>query len=203
MCLTQGLQSLQLPTKHAKALFQYMSLLLYWNRYSNLTRITEPEQMVLRHVLDALAIHTFIQPTTAQLADVGTGPGIPGIPLAIVQPSLHVLLIESNGKKVRFLREAVRQLQLTNVDIFPDRAEKCLYHRRFDYITARAVASLTGILRVGGHLLHPQGALLAMKGQRPDNEIAELPPEWKAEAIHHLRVPGLDAQRHLVVVRLA
>ena len=139
-------------------------------------------------------------PQTAGLADLGTGPGLPGIPLAIAIPGLRVTLVESNGKKARFLREAVRTLGLGDVDVAESRIEALDRPGRYAAITARALATLPQILALGGHLLATDGVLLAMKGARPDDEIAALPPGWAVREVRPLRVPGLDAERHLVVI---
>jgi 16S rRNA (guanine527-N7)-methyltransferase len=139
-------------------------------------------------------------PHPAGLADLGTGPGLPGIPLAIAIPGLRVTLVESNGKKARFLREAVRTLGLGDVDVAESRIEALDRPGRYAAITARALATLPQILALGGHLLAADGVLLAMKGARPDDEIAALPPGWAVREVRPLRVPGLDAERHLVVI---
>ena len=137
------------------------------------------------------------------LADLGAGAGLPGIPLAIACPQLQVTLVESNGKKARFLREAVRTLGLTGVRVAESRIEAVAEAGAYDAITARALATLPLLLALGGHLLKPGGRLLAMKGAVPDEEIAALPEGWQVETIRPLLVPGLDAERHLVVVRRA
>jgi len=135
-----------------------------------------------------------------RLADLGTGPGLPGIPLALVRPGLQVTLVESNGKKARFLREALRTLGLANARVAECRIEALAEPGAYDAITARALATLPLILELGGHLLGPGGRLLALKGARPDAEIAALPAGWHLESVHPLTVPGLAAERHLVVV---
>jgi 16S rRNA (guanine527-N7)-methyltransferase len=157
--------------------------------------------MVAKHLLDSLAMHPYLD-GIGSLADLGTGAGLPGIPLAIARPQLQVALVESSGKKARFLREAVRTLGLANAQVHEARIES-LDAGPFDAITARALATLPLILELGGHLLAPHGKLLAMKGVVPEDEIAGLPAGWQVEAIHPLRVPGLEAERHLVVVRRA
>ena len=198
--LRQGLDELALPSDRlAPRLLDYLALLQRWNRTYNLTAIRDPGEMVTRHLLDSLAMHAFFSEGT--LADLGTGPGLPGIPLAIAHPALQVTLVESNGKKARFLREAVRQLGLGNARVAESRAEALDEPARFDALTARALDTLGGIIEVGGHLLKPGGALLAMKGVRPDAEIAALPAGWRFEAIHPLHVPELVGERHLVIVR--
>jgi 16S rRNA (guanine527-N7)-methyltransferase len=154
--------------------------------------------MLRKHLLDSLAMHRFF--TQDNLADLGTGPGLPGIPLAIIRPDAEIGLVESNGKKTRFLREAVRQLALPNVKVFECRAESLARDGHYRAITARAMDRLAGILAVGGHLLAEDGVLLAMKGPQVQDEIAELPTGWQVEAVHALSVPGLDAERKLVVI---
>ena len=197
-----GLRALGIDDTHAPALDAYLALLLRWNATYNLTAVRDPRDMVVRHLLDSLAMHAFLD-GVGTLADLGTGPGLPGIPLAIVRPALQVTLVESNGKKARFLREAVRRLQLGNATVAEARIEAYDAAGRFDAITARALARLPQILALGGHLLAPGGRLLAMKGAVPHEEIAALPAGWRVEAIHPLRVPGLAAERHLVVVARA
>ena len=196
--LDTGLDALGLDRALAAPLLDYLALLLRWNRTYNLTAIRDPDAMVTRHLLDSLAMHPYVQP--GALADLGTGPGLPGIPLAIAKPGLQVTLVESNGKKARFLREAVRQLKLGNARVAESRAEALAEPGAYTQITARALDTLDRIVAVGGHLLAPHGRLLAMKGTHPAAEIAALPPGWTALAVHALAVPGLDAERHLVEV---
>ncbi len=197
--LDAGLRQLGLAPTLATPLLTYLALLDRWNRSYNLTAIRDPGAMVGKHLLDALALHAHLD-GIATLADLGSGAGLPGIPLAIARSSMRVTLVESSGKKARFLREAVRALPLTNARVAEARAEALDEPAAFDAITARALASLADILAVGGHLLKPQGRLLAMKGARPDAEIAALPAGWQVESVQPLSVPGLDAERHLVVV---
>ncbi|KFN50572.1 16S rRNA (guanine(527)-N(7))-methyltransferase RsmG [Arenimonas composti] len=187
-----------LPADLADRLLAYLALLHRWNGTYNLSAIRDPAAMVPRHLLDSLSMLPFVQP--GPLADLGTGPGLPGIPLALARPDLQVTLVESIGKKTRFLREAVRQLGLGNVRVLEARAENVAEAGAYDQITARAMDTLAGILAVGGHLLSPRGRLLAMKGQRPDEEIAALPAGWVVASITPLRVPSLDGDRHMVVV---
>ena len=197
--LAAGLEALGLPTALAAPLLAYLALLARWNATYNLTAIRDPRDMVAKHLLDSLAMQPFVRGLRT-LADLGTGPGLPGIPLAIATPGLQVTLVESNGKKARFLREAVRQLGLGNVQVAESRIEAFQPGTHFDAITARALATLPLILELGGHLPGPGGRLLAMKGVVPDEEIATLPAGWRLAAVHPLRVPGLDAERHLVEV---
>ena len=197
--LRAGLAALALPGELAPPLLAYLDLLARWNRTYNLTAVRDPGEMVSRHLLDSLAMRPYLD-GIGTLADLGTGPGLPGIPLAIAMPGLRVTLVEANGKKARFLREAVRMLGLGNAEVAESRIEALQRPGAFDAITARALASLPQILAFGAHLLAPGGTLLAMKGARPDEEIAALPPGWRLQALHRLQVPGLDGERHLAVV---
>ena len=199
--LERGLTALALPVALAPRLLDYLALLQRWNGAYNLTAIRDPREMLVKHLFDSLAMHPHVD--AQRLADLGTGPGLPGIPLAIAKPQLQVALVESNGKKARFLREAVRALRLDNARVLESRAENVAEPGTFDAITARALDRLAGIIAVGGHLLRPDGRLLAMKAARIDEEAAELPAGWQVIAVHTLAVPGLDAARHLVVVARA
>ena len=197
--LEAGLRQLGLDAALAEPLLAYLALLARWNQTYNLTAIRDPREMLVKHLLDSLAMHAHLDGIDT-LADLGTGPGLPGIPLAIARPGLQVTLVESNGKKARFLREAVRQLKLGNASVVESRIEAFDASGRFDAITARALATLPLILQLGGHLLKADGRLLAMKGVLPADEIATLPAGWRLAAVHPLRVPGLEAERHLVEI---
>jgi len=196
--LDQGLAALglALPPGAVERLLDYQALLERWNGTYNLTAVRDPAEMVTRHLLDSLAILPHVQ--GASLVDLGTGPGLPGIPLAIAAPGREVLLVDSNGKKARFLREAIRALRLEGVRAVQSRVEEV--EGRFDCVTARAFASLADMLAWGGHLLAPGGRWLAMKGKPPAEEIAALPPGFAVQAVHPLQVPGLGAERSLVVI---
>lgn len=197
--LDAGLAALGLDPALAGPLTRYLALMLRWNAAYNLTAIRDPREMVTKHLLDSLAMAPAVA-GLATLADLGTGPGLPGIPLAIATPGLHVTLVESNGKKARFMREALRQLGLGNAEVAESRIEALDRPGRFAAITARALATLPQILALGGHLIADDGVLLAMKGARPDDEIAALPAGWVVRDLRPLSVPGLDAERHLVVI---
>lgn len=197
--LDAGLAALGLDPALAGPLARYLALMLRWNAAYNLTAIRDPREMVTKHLLDSLAMAPAVA-GLATLADLGTGPGLPGIPLAIATPGLRVTLVESNGKKARFMREALRQLGLGNAEVAESRIEALDRPRQFAAITARALATLPQILALGGHLIADDGVLLAMKGARPDDEIAALPAGWALRDLRPLRVPGLDAERHLVVI---
>ncbi len=199
--LTAGLDALTLalPDTAVERLLDYIALLEHWNGKFNLTAVREPAAMVTRHLLDSLVVRPWVAGTT--LADLGSGAGLPGIPLAIALPKLKVTLVDSNGKKAGFLREAVRVLELPQVQVTQARAEACT--GTHDRITTRALASLADMLRWGGHLLARDGVWLAFKGHRPDDELAALPAGYRVTAVERLAVPGLDAERHLVVIKKA
>lgn len=180
-------------------LLDYVELLVRWNAAYNLTAVRDPMAMVTSHLLDSLAVAHLVRGDT--LADIGSGAGLPGIPLAIVAPQGAVTLIDSNGKKVRFLREAVRALGLDNVRIEPQRVEAV--RDQFDTVTARAFASLADMLRLAGHLIAPQGVLIALKGQLDRDEILAVPEGFAVADVQPLRVPGLAATRHAVIIRRA
>ena len=201
--LEPGLAALGLDRSLATPLLEYLALLVRWNQTYNLTAVRDPLEMVDKHLLDSLAMHRHVDDIAAvggALADLGTGAGLPGIPLAIAKPGLRVTLVESNGKKARFMREAVRKLGLAGVRVAESRIEALDEPGEYDAITARALATLPLIVELGGHLLKPDGRLLAMKGSYPADEITALPAGWAVAGSHPLRVPGLDAERHLIVV---
>ncbi|ULU26186.1 16S rRNA (guanine(527)-N(7))-methyltransferase RsmG [Dyella terrae] len=196
--LERGIAALgvQLPAGAVERLLDYQALLARWNATYNLTAVRDPGEMVSRHLVDSLAVLPYVQGQT--LADLGTGPGLPGIPLAIAAPERQVLLVDSNGKKVRFLREAIRSLKLENVRAVQSRVEEV--EGQFDCITARAFASLEDMLAWGGHLLTKEGIWLAMKGKHPDEELPGVPAGFEVRAIHTLNVPDVGGERHLVVL---
>ncbi len=197
--LVAGLAALQLdlPASAIERLLDYVDLLTRWNATYNLSAVRDPLEMVTRHLLDSLAIVPHV--SGASLADLGSGAGLPGIPLAIVAPQRTVSVVDSNGKKTRFLRAAVRELKLDNVRVVESRVEAV--DGRFDCITARAFASLTEMLAWGGPLLAPDGVWLALKGRFPQDELAAVASPFAVEAVVPLRVPGLDAERHVVVIK--
>ncbi|HEY4529993.1 MAG TPA: 16S rRNA (guanine(527)-N(7))-methyltransferase RsmG [Luteimonas sp.] len=201
--LESGLTDLGLDPAHAPRLLAYLALLVRWNATYNLTAIRDPREMVTKHLLDSLAMHAFVDPlvgSNGALADLGTGAGLPGIPLAIVKPGLRVTLVESAGKKARFMRQAIRELGLDGARVAESRIEALDEPGTYAAITARALATIPLILELGGHLLADDGVLLAMKGVHPADELAQLPAGWALRDSRPLRVPGLDAERHLVVV---
>ncbi len=197
--LVDGLAALRLSLKSATIdqLLEYVALLARWNATYNLTSVRDPRDMLVRHILDSLAIAPYVR--GANLADVGSGPGLPGIPLALIYPEREFVLIDANGKMARFMREAVRALGLTNVRVEQQRVEAV--QGSFDCVTARAFASLADMLALGGQLLAADGIWLALKGRYPDDEIAALPTGFELAGSERLQVPGLDAERHLIIVR--
>lgn len=198
--LATGAEQLGIPLTDAQCsqLLTLLTELQDWNSRVNLTAIRDPVEAVDKHLLDSLSIEHHLHGRTA--ADVGTGAGFPGLPLAIVQPGRQFTLIEATAKKARFVEHAVTRLGLANVSVVNMRAEKYRPEARFDCVVARALGNLSEIVRVAGHLCAPRGNVLAMKGKSPRAEIEDLPSAWRAVALHPLRVPGLDAERHLVVL---
>jgi 16S rRNA (guanine527-N7)-methyltransferase len=197
--LDAGLDALGLSRDHAMPLLAYLALLLRWNRAYNLTAVREPGDMLSRHLLDSLSITPWVRGSS--LADLGSGAGLPGIPLAIFAPRRRILLVDSNGKKARFLREAVRQLGLANVEVAESRVEDV--RGTFDCVTARAFTSLADMLDRGAHLLAADGRWLALKGRFPHDELADVSAAFVVESVDAIAVPGLDAERHVVVIRHA
>ncbi|TAN05170.1 MAG: 16S rRNA (guanine(527)-N(7))-methyltransferase RsmG [Rhodanobacteraceae bacterium] len=194
--LATGLAALHLdlPQDAQTRMLAYLRLLDQWNHAYNLTAVRDPADMVARHLLDSLAVLPWIQGKT--LADLGSGAGLPGIPLAIARPGLAVTLVESNGKKARFLREAVRSLPLANVRVAQARVQDL--RGQFDTITARAFASIPDMLAWAGHLLAPDGRWLALKGHPDAGEMAAVAAPFRVIAAHALAVPGIDAERCLI-----
>ncbi|MFU8797261.1 MAG: 16S rRNA (guanine(527)-N(7))-methyltransferase RsmG [Gammaproteobacteria bacterium] len=199
--LAHGLDALQLPLSEVTqtALITYVELLNKWNKAYNLTAIRNPIDMIPLHLLDSLAIGPYLQGD--RLIDIGTGPGLPGIPLALAYPAKHFFLLDSNGKKTRFLTQAQLTLGLKNITIVQDRAENFTITPLFDCVISRAFASLTDMLKMTYHLCSSTGRFLAMKGQYPESEINHLPPGFSLEHVYTLTVPLVEAQRHLVILK--
>ncbi len=192
---------LALPGDAAARLLAYLALLDKWNRVYNLTAVREAERMVSHHLLDSLAAVSHFQGET--LLDVGSGGGLPGIPLAIARPDLNVTLIDSIAKKTAFLLQAKAELGLANLSVVTGRVEDYRPDTAFDLITSRAFSDLREFVLLTRHLLKPGGRWLAMKGLYPHEEVAVLPPGVKVSADHALVVPGLEANRHLIVLESA
>jgi 16S rRNA (guanine527-N7)-methyltransferase len=182
-----------LSAEGAQQLLRLTEELAHWNRSYNLTAITAPEAMLTRHLLDSLAIHPDLHGT--RIADVGTGAGFPGLPLAVVNPARQFTLIDSSLKKIRFVQHAVQQLGLENVSAVHARAEALRPEIPFDTVVTRAFAALPQMLRTVAPLCGPETRVLAMKGRWPQAELAQLPAGWRVTASRQLQIPGLDAAR--------
>ena len=194
---------LALPEGGEAKLLAYLALLDKWNRVYNLTAVRDTERMVSHHLLDSLAAVPFFQggcPDLIRVLDVGSGGGLPGIPLAIARPELQVTLIDSIAKKTAFLLQAKAELGLANLHVVTSRVEDFRPQAGFDVITSRAFSDLKEFVTLTRHLLKPGGHWLAMKGLIPHEEIASLPDWLKVSANHALAVPGLEASRHLIVL---
>ncbi len=189
---------LTLPDGAEARLLAYLALLDKWNRVYNLTAVRDAERMVSHHLLDSLAAVPLFQ--GAAVLDVGSGGGLPGIPLAIARPELQVTLIDSIAKKTAFLLQAKAELGLANLNVVTGRVEDFRPDSTFDVITSRAFSDLKEFVTLTRHLLKPAGRWLAMKGLMPHEEIANLPDWVKVSANHELAVPGLEASRHMIVL---
>ena len=198
--LTAGVAALglALPDGAEEKLLAYLALLDKWNRVYNLTAVRDAERMVSHHLLDSLAAVPFFQGTS--VLDVGSGGGLPGIPLAIARPEWQVTLIDSVAKKTAFLLQAKAELGLKNLNVVTSRVEDFRPEAGFDVITSRAFSDLKEFVTLTRHLLKPGGKWLAMKGLYPHEEIAMLPDDVRVSADHALVVPGLEASRHLIVL---
>jgi 16S rRNA (guanine527-N7)-methyltransferase len=187
---------LELEHRQAELLLAYLELLLKWNKAYNLTAVRDPAQMVTRHLLDSLAIAPHL--CGQDIIDVGTGAGLPGIPLAILFPDRRISLLDSNGKKTRFLFQVKTALRLDNMLVHHARVESFRPPALYDAVLSRAFAALADMVAGCGHLLVPTGSFLAMKGAYPADEVMALDPAYAVKAVHALDVPGLGEQRHLV-----
>lgn len=190
--------NLSLSESQQQQLLAFLALLNKWNKAYNLTAVRDERVMVSRQLLDSLSILPWV--TTGHLLDVGAGGGLPGIPLAIVCPDKRFTLLDSNGKKTRFLNQCVLELGLSNVEVIHGRAEDCQPDQPFTQISSRAFTALANLVTWCDQLLATDGQFLAMKGQYPDDEAAALPAGWQVESSHALKVPGADGERHLLIV---
>lgn len=185
---------------HDQALLnRYLQLLQRWNKVFNLTAVRDPAEMQPLHIADSISVAPYLR--GANCLDVGSGAGLPGIPLAILQPDRHFTLLDTNGKKTRFMQQVVLELGLPNVNVVQTRVEHWQPVAPFDAIISRAFASLRAFVTFTGKHLADNGILYAMKGRYPDSELAELPSGWRVTAQHSLCVPGLDAERHLLEIQ--
>lgn len=196
--ISAGEFGLTLNAVQCQALERLLVELNDWNQRVNLTAIRDPEQQITKHLLDSLSIHPFLQ--GSRIADIGTGAGFPGLPLALVNPDKQFVLIDSINKKLRFVEHAAQAMGLRNVTVLHSRAQDYQPEQGFDCVVSRAVGSIENFVKWCGHLCSSGGRLLAMKGRYPEDEIQALPKGWKIVATHVLLVPGLDEQRHLVEI---
>ena len=191
-----------LPDETQLQLLQYLALISKWSRVHNLTSVREPEIMLTRHLLDSLAVLPYI--AGPHIIDVGSGAGLPGIPLALAHPDWQVVLLESNHKKTVFLQQARIELKLNNVEIVCERAENFWPTDGFNTVISRAFSDLTDFVKLAGHLCaegNINGRLVAMKGVYPHEELAQIPPPFMIEKVLSVAVPGLEAERHLVMIK--
>lgn len=196
--ITQGAQALGVDAAETAiaSLAAYVGLLERWNRVYNLSAVRSPQEMVIRHILDSLSILPWV--TGPKVLDVGSGAGLPGIPLAVMRPGWEFYLLDANGKRTRFMQQSSAHLGLDNVKVLRSRVEDYRPEQCFDSILSRAFASLSDMLSVAGRLCAPAGRLLAMKGILSEQELTELPSGYRVVGVYPLSVPGLNAQRHLV-----
>lgn len=192
--------ALSMTAPQQEKLLAYVALLAKWNKVYSLTAIREPERMVPHHLLDSLAPLPAFKGDSLRILDVGSGFGTPGIPLAIARPDWQLTLLDSNHKKTTFLRQALLELKLDNVAVVTERVESYCPPAPFHIITSRAFADLSEFVKLTRHLLAEGGEWIALKGVYPHEEIALLPADFKVAGVDRLKVPGLDAERHLVHV---
>jgi 16S rRNA (guanine527-N7)-methyltransferase len=196
--------ALTLPNGATDKMLRYIEVLAKWNRTYNLTAIRRPQEMVTHHLLDSLAALPHLPaPEHATLADAGSGGGVPGIPLAIARPQWRVTLNDASEKKAAFLRQAAIELRLDNVEVHEGRVEAWRPSARFTVVISRAFADLADFIAACKHLVAADGTLAAMKGAYPRTELERIPEGWRCERVVPLKVPFLDAERHLVLCRAA
>lgn len=199
--LLRGAEQMDVVLSDAQVdqLLAYLGMLLKWNKVYNLISRRDSDNLVALHLLDSLSVLPYIN--GPRVIDVGTGAGLPGMPLAIMRPDCGFTLLDSNGKKGRFRTQAAIELGLKNVTVVSARAEGFDPGEGFDNVMSRAFATLADMLNVAGHMVAKDGCFLAMKGVYPEQEMAELPAGFSVGTVHELRVPELNADRHLVVIR--
>ncbi len=190
---------ISLSVHQQEQLVAYVDMLNKWNKAYNLTSVRDPNEMLIRHILDSIVVAPYLQGT--RFIDVGTGPGLPGIPLSIVRPESHFTLLDSLGKRVRFLKQVQHELKLDNIAPVQSRVEDFPAEPPFDGVISRAFASLNDMLSWCHHLPGEQGRFYALKGLVPDDEIAQLPSGMAVESLIKLQVPQLEGERHLVVIK--
>lgn len=201
--LVRGARQLGIPLddRQQQLLLAYLALLIKWNKAYNLTAVRDPDEMVSRHLLDSLSVVPFVAEGGRNWLDVGSGGGMPGVPLAIMFPELAFTLLDSNGKKTRFLTQVKLELKLANLEVVNSRVEQFQPAIAFDGITSRAFSSLEDFASWTRHLGDTETRWLAMKGVQPDDELQRLPADFLLDACHVLKVPGCQGQRHLLILR--
>ncbi|WP_137822307.1 16S rRNA (guanine(527)-N(7))-methyltransferase RsmG [Pseudomonas sp. D(2018)] len=201
--LATGAQQLavELTPEKQEKLLAYLALLIKWNKAYNLTAVRDPDEMVSRHLLDSLSVVSRVAELGDNWLDVGSGGGMPGIPLAILFPERRFTLLDSNGKKTRFLTQVKLELKLTNLEVVHNRVEAFTPERPFNGIVSRAFSSLEDFSNWTRHLGDGETRWLAMKGLHPDDELQALPADFRVESAHQLEVPGCQGQRHLLILR--
>lgn len=190
--------SVTLNEQQVSQLISYLELLAKWNKAYNLTAVRDPDEMLYRHLVDSLSIIPFIE--GKRIIDVGTGPGLPGIPMAIVFPEKDFVLLDSNSKKTRFLTQCLIELKLNNVEVFHGRVEAAKFNEPFDQVTSRAFTALDNMVDICKHLLSKNGKFLAMKGLEPESEKQSMDSDYSVEQSIELTVPGCEGQRHLIII---
>jgi len=189
------------PANAQQRMLVYLALVGKWNKAYNLTAVREPEKMLTHHLLDSLAVLPHVR--GPRVLDVGSGAGLPGIPLALARPEWHVTLLDSSHKKTTFLRQAMIELTLTNVDVVCARVETWPAPQPFDTVVSRAFSELSEFLALAGKLCAKEGVMIAMKGVYPHDELAQVPEDFLLRSVVTLHVPGLDAERHAALLQPA
>ena len=190
---------LALSDQQKQQLLALVGLLHKWYKAYNLTSVREPEAMLVKHIMDSLVVSPWLQ--GQRFIDVGTGPGLPGLPLAIINPDKQFFLLDSLGKRIRFIRQVILELGLKNVTPLQSRVEDFHDEAGFDGVLSRAFASLTDMLNWCGHLPAEGGCFLALKGIYPSDELTQLPEGFALVSSHALVVPELDGERHLIILK--
>jgi 16S rRNA (guanine527-N7)-methyltransferase len=200
--LHQGITELglDLPAAAEPKLLQYLQLLAKWNQAYNLTAVRDSHDMVTRHLLDSLAVLPYLR--GPRVLDIGTGPGLPGIPLALARPEYAFTLLDANAKKTRFVTQAVGELGLKNVEVVQTRVENYRPEQKFDTLVSRAFSNIADMLANTRHLCARHGQFLAMKGVYPEKELAAIPADYAVAEVVALQVPGLVGARHLAIITL-
>jgi 16S rRNA (guanine527-N7)-methyltransferase len=201
--LAAGITALgiKVPADAQQRMLDYLALVAKWNKAYNLTAVREPEKMLTHHLLDSLAVLPHVR--GPRVLDVGTGAGLPGIPLALARPEWQFTLLDSSHKKTTFLRQVIIELKLGNVDVACARVEAWPAPQPFDTVVSRAFSELSEFLVLAGRLCAKDGVMIAMKGVYPHDELAQVPGNFRLSSVVALQVPGLDAERHAALLQPA